>query len=125
MKIENVEDLKKYAIRAIQCCGIKVNDDTVKIDYELIESGELILFDGIAIQKYDEKWIAMGFEHIPGQFNPRNGGDPPEIREWDICVEDSPTECVKKAIVSYLENQIGISFQDTQMEILQKQSEEN
>ena len=51
-------------------------------------------------------WFAVRFVDIPGQFNPYDGGSPPDVEETELGEFTTPTEALKAVMRHLLDSRI-------------------
>jgi len=61
-------------------------------------------------------YLVQLVHHIPGRFNPYDGGTPPETDVVNIHVADNPREAIKEAFMAQVSKDIDIMWEDDQME---------
>ena len=103
-EIKTIEDLLPYVQRTLGRLLNGCSDDE-------IDNDELFIFDrqiGISVDK-DGMWHAVYYESIPGQFNPKDGGNPPETVEHPIISDTDPLKVGGQAIMYYAEKVVKSS----------------
>ena len=68
----------------------------------------------------ENRWYAFYVERIPGRFNPRNGGSPPEDVDHEIIGDANRIEVIKAVIMYYITYVITDALENEMYEDIEK-----
>lgn len=108
---------------------VAVNEDGMSIN---IRDGEFALDPLIYLhtppaivprQRQQRGWSLTQFTHIPGRWNPYDGGSPPDVREKEIGVFTSPFHVAREILTMDIAEKVANLAESMEYERMQQMEE--